>query len=582
MNLLENLLTGIKANSEVRDDISDDPKSISCIKCSYTVQKSKNCFLKLNKHFQTGVHKKKCNWHIIRIENNFRVQKHIQLISKFISRPIVQHQQAVDMEVAGPSDLITTPDYPDYSIDSDNESSLSADSFLDMVATTSTPNGIAAQTVLSGKDMDNSVETFLRKDLNMALRSDFKLDHLVECMQENPLIKSIIENNLQRRHKNAPHNPGVKEHFVKYALKFTMQGAHDISAALGGPKLRTLQNACKATDKILPFLSEENIEDHFRAFKNILLEEFTSTSIENIPVQASFDATPVTGRLNTRNCDKEFRLLYGINCPEEDPFMGTYIVLELDEAKGILLKSGDKVTINGLQSVTDLFRKNKITRATSYMVIILTALVDKPKPYCVGLYPVGKGHSGECLLRIQRFFLAVAKNVGIRVVNISGDGDPTLRSIQWGKLFIHKRGLKLNNDLTILIDLWYNSSSTFPIFTIQDPLHCLKKCRNNVKYTETRCLMLGVDPDREEQLVVRWDYILDLVNKDPNIFTACTLSAINLTDRQDPSLVSDLSSCYKFFLQAGYFAMGIYMKALQLLCEAFLDQDLTPYERVSR
>lgn len=59
-----------------------------------------------------------------------------------------------------------------------------------------------------------------------------------------------------------------------------------------------------------------------------------------------------------------------------------------------------------------------------------------------------------------------------------------------------------------------------------------------------------------------------------------SLSAVNLTDRQDPSLVGDLSCLYKYFLKEGYSATGMFLKCIQFLCEAFLDKNLSPAERV--
>lgn len=47
-----------------------------------------------------------------------------------------------------------------------------------------------------------------------------------------------------------------------------------------------------------------------------------------------------------------------------------------------------------------------------------------------------------------------------------------------------------------------------------------------------------------------------------------SLSALNLTDRQDPSLVPDLSCLYKYFLREGYSAIGLYLKSIHFIAEA--------------
>ena len=59
-----------------------------------------------------------------------------------------------------------------------------------------------------------------------------------------------------------------------------------------------------------------------------------------------------------------------------------------------------------------------------------------------------------------------------------------------------------------------------------------------------------------------------------------SLGAINVTDKQDPSLVTDLIRLHEVFSYYGYQAMGMYCKALHFLCEAFLEKSIDPYQRV--
>ena len=99
-------------------------------------------------------------------------------------------------------------------------------------------------------------------------------------------------------------------------------------------------------------------------------------------------------------------------------------------------------------------------------------------------------------------------------------------------------------------------------------------------YTETKCLTLGDDPLREKELVVRWDHIWDFFATRPELLQHCSLSAIVVKDKQDPSLVTDLTCLYKYFLSEGYLALGMYLKCTHFLCEAFLDKELSPMERV--
>ena len=59
-----------------------------------------------------------------------------------------------------------------------------------------------------------------------------------------------------------------------------------------------------------------------------------------------------------------------------------------------------------------------------------------------------------------------------------------------------------------------------------------------------------------------------------------SLSAVNVTDKQDPSFVTDISRLHEHFTAHGYKAMGMYLKAVHILCDAFLDKKLDPVQRV--
>ena len=87
---------------------------------------------------------------------------------------------------------------------------------------------------------------------------------------------------------------------------------------------------------------------------------------------------------------------------------------------------------------------------------------------------------------------------------------------------------------------------------------------------------------REKELTLRWDYVFELFEKRPYLLQASSLSALIISDKQDPSLVIDISSLYKHFLEEGYHGLGMYLKSIFLLTEAFYDKTLTPQERMYR
>ena len=75
---------------------------------------------------------------------------------------------------------------------------------------------------------------------------------------------------------------------------------------------------------------------------------------------------------------------------------------------------------------------------------------------------------------------------------------------------------------------------------------------------------------------MRWYYVFEL-------FENCSsLSALVISDRQDPSLVADIACLYKRFIYEGYHALGMYLKAVQYLTESFYHQNMTPEEKLYR
>ena len=87
---------------------------------------------------------------------------------------------------------------------------------------------------------------------------------------------------------------------------------------------------------------------------------------------------------------------------------------------------------------------------------------------------------------------------------------------------------------------------------------------------------------RERELVIRWDYVYEMFINHPELLQYSSLSAVNMTDKQDPSLVGDITCLYEHFLKQGYSAMGMYLKCIKFLCESFLDKNCSPDERVYR
>lgn len=58
-----------------------------------------------------------------------------------------------------------------------------------------------------------------------------------------------------------------------------------------------------------------------------------------------------------------------------------------------------------------------------------------------------------------------------------------------------------------------------------------------------------------------------------------SLAGVTVTDKQDPSFVTDISHLHVYFTHHGYHALGMYLKALHNLVEESPDKSLDPYQR---
>jgi hypothetical protein len=80
--------------------------------------------------------------------------------------------------------------------------------------------------------------------------------------------------------------------------------------------------------------------------------------------------------------------------------------------------------------------------------------------------------------------------------------------------------------------------------------------------------------------MIRWDLIHDFFTSYPEYKRFSSLSALNLTDKQDPSLVNSISCIHDVYTYYGHEATGMYFKALHFKCDVFLDNKLNPFDRL--
>ena len=134
---------------------------------------------------------------------------------------------------------------------------------------------------------------------------------------------------------------------------------------------------------------------HIRQYKEILKKYNNVSDFSKVPLQVSFDATAVTGRfqsrkLQSRCSDNVDRIIYGVTTPS-GPLQKTLINVETCEGRNHVAQDKSCICINGMENTLDLVEEGAISRAKSYMSIVLLALIPDSRPYCVGMYSVTKG-----------------------------------------------------------------------------------------------------------------------------------------------------------------------------------------------
>ena len=172
----------------------------------------------------------------------------------------------------------------------------------------------------------------------------------------------------------------------------------------------------------------------------------------------------------------------------------------------------------------------------------------------------------------------------IKVVSIAGDGDSVLRSFQWNNYTYFPHDQAWLEDSTLTFPLYLGRRTDWKDdFPVQDCLHVLKKIRNNAKYLSTRDLLF-CDPAQvtvEDRLrySARWDCVVVLWSTQPEFRDMISRSAIEVLEKQDPSLATELLLLYEQFYDAGYHGRGLYLEAGHLFC-AYYYKGLNPLERI--
>ena len=175
----------------------------------------------------------------------------------------------------------------------------------------------------SGRSMEELLSPTFEEDLKaffqsmqFKLKPNFSTDDVRRYFDAHPTAREFTENGFSRDVSQSHHSILVKNHVVGQALKHDTPSAMKWSQAFGGPSYKTVTNACKAKVEIIPFLNDENLDDHFGIFVDKILVMrlgIAKSSIGNVPMQVSLDATATTGRLHTRKSGEEgIRTFYDV------------------------------------------------------------------------------------------------------------------------------------------------------------------------------------------------------------------------------------------------------------------------------
>ena len=108
----------------------------------------------------------------------------------------------------------------------------------------------------------------------------------------------------------------------------------------------------------------------------------------------------------------------------------------------------------------DLLDQDTIQRATSYLAVIVLPLVEKPRPYCLAMVAVGEGFGSSEIIKIQQTVGDIFFKEGLRSVNTGGDGDSSLRAVQWSTIYTNRLGCKIDeHNLLVPVDNWFGRIS---------------------------------------------------------------------------------------------------------------------------
>ena len=308
---------------------------------------------------------------------------------------------------------------------------------------------------------------------------------------------------------------------------------------------------------------------------SVILQSRVKEAVNDVQWILSTDATAVTGRMGTIKLKQEnFLIGHDHNVYEKTP-----LVFVAGDPGLLVLEDG---TINGLENAKRMIKLDMISAASQMNIIVLTPLIDQSFNYCLLTHPIGNMFKSQDLEQVYADITSIAKDVFIKIISLAGDGDNRLRSLQWQKTnFPHEYIWITKEEFPVLNGL--NKRGQIPM---QDLLHDLKKLRNNTKYLSTKILLFA-DPQKvtlaeRYTYAASWDIIVYMYENNVDFREQVSRSCIEVKDKQDPSLVTELCFTFQMFYNEGFHGMGLYLEMVYFLFTAFYDRSITPADRMMR
>lgn len=490
----DKLLQHLKNCPIISGSISIGKRHVSCKGCRVTKtfdSQGRNFVRSLIRHSELDCHKLYCHWTLKRNYKSTSGFKTIRIGQSLVNDQITNfYQSSKNPDVTG--DDHETEEEP--SDDSDVSFDLPAAEDLmvpivskEKVETTTQTDYVqysdaATSCLEQPSSFENDLKLFLQS-LGFDLSKRFTLEDVRRYYDQHPIAKNFTENGFRRDVAQSRHSQVVKDFVISQGLKHSLSSTLEWSSAFGGPKKSIVRAACRAQVKILPYLDEKNLDQHFEIFVHKVLVRHHNISIDNVasvPLQASFDATATTGRLYTRKSGIEgTRILYGLTASH--PNQKTFLLNDIEDEDVKVSETREELLVYGMENVRSLEDSGKIGRASSYMSVVILPLISNARPYCIGMFAINKGSDTDTLSIAHNMVIAAAARAGMRIVTLPGDGDTVLRSLQWS-LYQSHRGWRWLTELLLPCYLLYDSNGDSFRFPMQDMLHNLKKGNHHANF----------------------------------------------------------------------------------------------------